>query len=121
VQSLELLLARLRASGLLPLDILDDRLEQLDIALDLLCLGVLGTEALLKDAIGLLGSGKSGSDVAGEEVRLGELVQRLAGLDVLGAKQLRRRVVRGDEELERERVLAERLQDDTGVCLGSAE
>ena len=120
MQSLELLLARLRASGLLPLDILDDRLEQLDIALDLLCLGVLGTEALFKDGIGLLRRSEGSSDVSGEEMRLCELVQRLAGLDVLGAEQLRRRVVRGDEELERERVLAERLQDDTGVCLRSA-
>ena len=51
MQPLELPLACLGARGLLPLNVLDDRLQQLDIALDLLRLCVLGSKSLLEDGV----------------------------------------------------------------------
>jgi hypothetical protein len=52
-------------------------------------------------------------------VSLGELMQRLAVLDVVGTKDDRRLLLGLGQESERQRVLVDRLENDTGVALSS--
>lgn len=74
LQSLHLAFFRLSASGLLPLDVLDDSSEELDVSEDFLRLAMLGAETFLEDGVRLFGSGEGGGNITGEEVSLGELV-----------------------------------------------
>lgn len=120
VESLKLSLSCLSTSNLLSLDILDHSSEELDISSDLLGLHVLGTKSLLEDRHGLLRGGQGGGDVASKEVSLGELVERLSSLDVLGAEELRSRLVSSEQQSQRERVFGQSLEDNTGVRLGLA-
>ena len=74
LQSLHLAFFCLSAGGLLPLNVLDDSSEKLDVSEDLLRLAVIGAETFLEDGVRLFGGGKGGGNITGEEVSLGELV-----------------------------------------------
>jgi hypothetical protein len=104
---------------LLLLNILDHRREQLDVLGDLLGLGVLLAQPSLEDLQSRLGRLESLRDVTSQEVSLGELMQRLAVLDVVGTKDDRRLLLGLGQESERQRVLVDRLENDTGVALSS--
>jgi hypothetical protein len=104
---------------LLLLDILDHRREQLHILGDLLGLGVLLAQASLENLQSRFRGLESLRDVASQEVSLGELVQRLTVLDVVGTEDDRRLLLSLGQESERQHILVDGLENDTGVALSS--
>jgi hypothetical protein len=118
-ESLELTLLGLLSGLLLLLDILDHRREQLHILGDLLGLGVLLAQASLENLQSRFRGLESLRDVASQEVSLGELVQRLTVLDVVGTEDDRRLLLSLGQESERQHILVDGLENDTGVALSS--